>query len=92
LHLFQLAYRLFVTVKDAEKKYDLSSLKHCISAGEPLNPEVIKEWKRRFNLDIYDGIGMTEVMVYLSNIKGLEIRPGSCGKPQPGKDMCDSKS
>ena len=79
------AYRLFVAVKDAEKKYDLSSLKHCISAGEPLNPEVIKEWKRRFNLDIYDGIGMTEVMVYLSNIKGLEIRLGSCGKPQPGK-------
>lgn len=79
------AYRLFVAVKDAEKNYDLSKLSHCISAGEPLNPEVIKEWKRRFGLDIYDGIGMTEVMVYLSNIKGMNVRPGSCGRPQPGK-------
>ena len=78
------AYRMFVTVKDAGKKYDLSSLRHCISAGEPLNPEVIKKWKDMFNLDIYDGIGMTEIMVYLSNMEGLEIKPGSCGRPQPG--------
>ncbi|MCK4349003.1 MAG: acyl-CoA synthetase, partial [Thermoplasmatales archaeon] len=78
------AYRMFVTVKDAGKKYDLSSLRHCISAGEPLNPEVIKRWKDMFNLDIYDGIGMTEIMVYLSNMEGLEIKPGSCGRPQPG--------
>ena len=79
------AYRMFVTVKDAEKKYDLSGLSHCISAGEPLNPEVIKKWKKMFGLDIYDGIGMTEVMVYLSNIEGMKIKPGSCGNPQPGK-------
>ncbi|RLF53651.1 MAG: acyl-CoA synthetase [Thermoplasmata archaeon] len=79
------AYRMFLTVKDAEKKYDLSNLRHCISAGEPLNPEVIKRWKQRFGIEIHDGIGMTEVMVYLSNIKGMKIKPGSCGKPQPGK-------
>lgn len=79
------AYRIFVTVKDAEKNYDLSNLKHCISAGEPLNPEVIKKWKRMFDLEIYDGIGMTEVMVYLSNIQGIKVKPGSCGQPQPGK-------
>ncbi len=79
------AYRIFVAVKDAEKNYDLSNLKHCISAGEPLNPEVIKKWKRMFDLEIYDGIGMTEVMVYLSNIQGMKVKPGSCGRPQPGK-------
>jgi acetyl-CoA synthetase len=78
------AYRMFLTVPDAEKTYDLSSLRHCISAGEPLNPGVIKEWKRRFGLDAYDGIGMTEVMVYLSNMKDMKIKLGSCGKPQPG--------
>jgi len=78
------AYRMFLAVKDAEKKYDLSSLRHCISAGEPLNPNVISEWKRRFGLDIFDGIGMTEIMVYVSNMKGMNIKPGSCGKPQPG--------
>ncbi|MBN1390080.1 MAG: acyl-CoA synthetase [Candidatus Thermoplasmatota archaeon] len=78
------SYRMFLTVKDFEKRYDLSTLKHCISAGEPLNPEVISEWKRRLGIQIYDGIGMTECMVYLSNIPGMDIRPGSCGKPQPG--------
>jgi len=78
------AYRMFLTVKDAEKKYNLKSLRQCISAGEPLNPKVISEVKRRFGLDVYDGIGMTEVMVYVSNMKGMKIKPGSCGKPHPG--------
>jgi acetyl-CoA synthetase/medium-chain acyl-CoA synthetase len=79
------AYRMFLTVKDADKKYDLSALRHCISAGEPLNPRVIQIWKNRFGLDIYDGIGMTEIMVYLSNYEGMKIKPGSCGRPQPGR-------
>jgi acetyl-CoA synthetase len=78
------AYRMFVAVKDAEKRYDLSSVRRYISAGEPLNPGVIKEWKRRFRVEIYDGIGMTEIMVYLSNMNGMKIKLGSCGKPQPG--------
>jgi len=81
-------YRMFLTIEQAEERYDLSSLTHCISAGEPLNPEVMNTWKKRFGLDIYDGIGMTEVMVYLSNLKDMPIKPGSCGKPQPGK-ICD---
>ena len=79
------AYRMFVTVEDAKKKYDLSSLRHCVSAGEPLNPEVIKKWKKLVGLDLHDGIGMTEIMVYLSNLRGMKIKPGSCGRPQPGK-------
>lgn len=79
------AYRMFVAVKDADKKYDLSGIRHCISAGEPLNPEVIKKWKKFFKLDIYDGIGMTEIMVYLSNLINMKIKLGSCGRPQPGK-------
>jgi len=81
-------YRVFVKVPDFENKYNLSGLRHCISAGEPLNPEVIEIWKDRLGLDIYDGIGMTEVMVYLSNQRDMKIKPGSCGRPQPGK-MCD---
>jgi acetyl-CoA synthetase len=79
------AYRMFLTLKDVNKKYDLSALRHCISAGEPLNPEIIKKWKKLFDLAIFDGIGMTEIMVYLSNIRDMKIKPGSCGKPQPGK-------
>jgi len=79
------AYRMFLKIKDPLKKFDLTALRHCISAGEPLNPRVIQLWKNRFGLDIYDGIGMTEIMVYLSNYKGMKIKPGSCGKPQPGR-------
>lgn len=77
-------YRQFLAIEGAERRYDLSSLRHCISAGEPLNPEVVTEWKRKFGATIHDGIGMTELMVYLSNMRGMEIKPGSCGRPQPG--------
>jgi benzoate-CoA ligase family protein len=79
------AYRMFLTIENPMKKYDISALRHCISAGEPLNPRVIQVWKKRTGLDIYDGIGMTEIMVYLSNYEGMKIKPGSCGKPQPGR-------
>ncbi len=79
------AYKMLVEVKDAEKKYDLSHLKHCISAGELSSPEITKKWKQKFNLDIYEGIGMTEIMVYLSNFNGMKIKQGSYGKPHPGK-------
>jgi len=86
-------YRMFITVDDFENKYDLSSLRHCISAGEPLNPEVIEIWREKLGLEIYDGIGMTEVMVYLSNLRDMKIKPGSCGRPQPGKicEIVDNK-
>ena len=79
------AYRMFLTIKNPAKKYDISSLRHCISAGEPLNPQVIQVWKDRTGLEIYDGIGMTEIMVYLSNYEGMKMKPGSCGRPQPGR-------
>ena len=45
---------------------------------------MVVEWERILGLEILDGIGMTECMVYLSNLKGMKIKPGSCGKPQPG--------
>lgn len=78
------AYRMLLTVKDAEKKYDLSSIRHSICAGEPLPAATFEEWKRRFGIILYEGIGMTEIMVYCSNLIGMKIRPDSCGKPQPG--------
>jgi acetyl-CoA synthetase len=78
------ALRMMLTVEGAEKRYPLKSLRRVISAGEPLNPEVIQLWKKRFGQEIHEGIGMTEVMVYLSNMEGMALRPGSCGKPQPG--------
>jgi benzoate-CoA ligase family protein len=77
-------YANLLQVENAEKKYDLSSLRICTSAGEALPTEIYYEWKRRFNLEILDGIGSTELMhVFISNRPG-ESRPGSSGKLVPG--------
>jgi acyl-coenzyme A synthetase/AMP-(fatty) acid ligase len=69
-------------------KYDWSSLRHCVSAGEPLNPEVIKVWQQATGLTIYDGFGQTETVNLVANYRCMEVRPGSMGKPTPGFDVC----
>jgi len=60
--------------------YDWSRLRHCVSAGEPLNPEVIKVWQAATGLTIYDGYGQTETVNLLANFRCLEVRPGSMAK------------
>jgi acyl-coenzyme A synthetase/AMP-(fatty) acid ligase len=68
--------------------YDWSGLRHCVSAGEPLNPEVIKVWTDATGLTIYDGYGQTETVNLVANYRCLPVRPGSMGKPTPGFDVC----
>jgi acetyl-CoA synthetase len=63
---------------------DFSSLRHCFGAGEPLNPEAMRAWKKATTCDIYDGYGQTETINIVANFPGMEIRPGSMGKPCPG--------
>ncbi len=75
-------YRLLVLEDLA--KYDLSGLRHCTSAGEPLNPEVIKQWQDGTGLTIYDGYGQTESVLLVGNYRCLPVIPGSMGKPTPG--------
>ncbi|RLL41717.1 acetate--CoA ligase [Oceanobacillus piezotolerans] len=71
--------------EDKVKNYDLSSLRHIMSVGEPLNPEVITWGIKAFNLRIHDTWWMTETGAQLIvNIPALEVRPGSMGKPIPG--------
>ena len=76
------AYRMMV-LEDLEK-YDLSSLRHCTGAGEPLNPEVMKLWEDGTGLTIYDGYGQTETTLLVANYRCLPVKPGSMGKPVPG--------
>jgi acetyl-CoA synthetase len=65
--------------------YDLSGLRHCTSAGEPLNPEVIRAWREGTGgLTVYDGYGQSETAVLVANYRAVEVRPGSMGKPVPG--------
>ncbi|HEV8653772.1 MAG TPA: acyl--CoA ligase, partial [Actinomycetes bacterium] len=68
--------------------YDWSRLRHCVSAGEPLNPEVIKVWREATGLTVYDGYGQTETVNLLANYRCIPVRPGSMGKPTPGFDVC----
>ena len=76
-----------ILVREDLARYDLSSLRHCTSAGEPLNPEVIRIWKEATGTDIYDGYGQTETVNMVANFRCLPIKPGSMGKPVPGFDM-----
>ena len=64
-------------------KYDYSSIKHFTSAGEPLNPEVIKVWQEATGKTIHEGYGQTETTVLIANYPFLPVKPGSMGKPLP---------
>ena len=67
--------------------YDLSSVRLCLSAAEPLAPSVLRRWQETFGLDILDGIGSTEMLhIYCSNRPGA-IVPGTSGAPVPGYEL-----
>jgi acetyl-CoA synthetase len=68
-------------------KYDLSSLRHCSVAGEPLSPEIYDEWLQKTGLKLYEGFGQTETTLALGTFKWMEPNPGSMGKPSPGYDI-----
>ena len=78
-------YRMFVLEKLEEFRF--ASLRHCVGAGEPLNPEIIQTWKRATGITIRDGYGQTETVLLCGNYPGLETRFGSMGKPAPGIDL-----
>jgi|tagenome__1003787_1003787.scaffolds.fasta_scaffold20959453_3 benzoate-CoA ligase family protein len=79
-------YGAMVNLPDAAE-HDLSSVRMCVSAAEPLAPEVLRRWQRCFGLDIVDGIGSTEMLhIYCCNRPG-EVQPGTSGTPVPGYEL-----
>ncbi len=80
------AFRMLMGAGDeVVKKFDLSSLRHILSVGEPLNPEVVRWGKKVFDLRIHDTWWMTETGAQvICNYPAMDIRPGSMGKPIPG--------
>lgn len=76
-------YRMMLAVEGAEKRHDLTSLRRCISAGETLPAQTFKAWRERFHCEIFDGIGQSEVHIFCAEVPGMEIKPGSMGKPLP---------
>lgn len=79
-------YRLML--QNDVKKYDLSSLTHCCTAGEALNPEIFNKWKDATGLEIYEGFGQTETTLCIATIyPWTKPIPGSIGFPVPGYDV-----
>ncbi len=68
-------------------KFDLSCIKHCCIAGEPLNPEVFKKWYSLTGLKLCEGFGQSESSVMLANFQWFDPIPGSTGKPSPLYDI-----
>jgi benzoate-CoA ligase len=72
-------YAAMLQVENARARFDLSSLRFCVSAGEALPAEIFRRWQDRFGLEIVDGIGSTEMLhIFLSNRPGA-CRPGTSG-------------
>lgn len=68
-------------------QYDLGSIRSFVSAGEPLNKEVIDFFEEKFGITIREGYGQTETAGLVLNYMGITVRPGSMGKPMPGQDV-----
>lgn len=78
-------YRFFI--KEDLTGYDLSCIKHCSIAGEPLNPEVYTQFLKATGLKLMEGYGQTELTLTVGTFPWLDPKPGSMGKPAPGYDI-----
>ena len=63
---------------------DISAIRECVAAGEPLNPEVIEQVRRAWGITVRDGYGQTETTAQVGNTPGQELKLGSMGRPLPG--------
>ena len=74
-------YRLLM--REGLSADDFASVKHCCTAGEPLSPSIVEEFKNLTGLVIHEGYGQSESNVLIANFPWFEARPGSMGKPSP---------
>ncbi len=65
--------------------HDLMSLRHGVSAGEALSPDLLTRWREATGTWLYEALGMSEISTYVSSRPGEPIRPGSPGRPQTGR-------
>ncbi|MCL1796004.1 MAG: AMP-binding protein [Clostridia bacterium] len=76
----------FMLLEDM-RRFDLSSIETCCIAGEPLSPEVYRQWQEVTGLALYEGFGQSEGSVLIANFPWFEPKPGSTGKPSPLYDI-----
>jgi acyl-coenzyme A synthetase/AMP-(fatty) acid ligase len=77
-------YRQILKYGDLDA-HDLSSLRHGCTAGEPLPVELLEAWTRLTGKPLYEALGMSEISTYISSGPSIPVRPGSPGRPQPGR-------
>jgi acetyl-CoA synthetase/medium-chain acyl-CoA synthetase len=80
---------LRLIVRQRLSKWSFPSLRHCVTAGEPLNPEIMRLWKAATGLTLHEGYGQTETTVLVGNFRSHHraVRPGSMGLAAPGLDL-----
>jgi 2-aminobenzoate-CoA ligase len=82
------AYRKMLQVPGARSTYDLSSVRLCTGGGESLGAETYQAWKDAFGLEIYEGLGTTEMMfVFISSAVTRRVKPGAIGPAVPGYEL-----
>lgn len=79
-------YRQIIQKTSADKA-TVPSLRMCMSAGEHLSDDMLAAWRKRFGMEIYEAVGMSEFSYYLSQSIHRPIRAGSAGFPQPGHQI-----
>ncbi len=88
LTILPTSYRKMLQVPDAESRYDLSSVRMCTGGGEALTAETYGQWLDRFGLEIYEGLGTTEMLyVFVSAAVTEKAKPGSIGTSVPGYEV-----
>ena len=88
LTLAPTAYRKMLQVPDAKTKFDLGSLRVCTGGGESLTAPTYHAWKEKFGLEIFEGLGTTEMMyVFASNVVSRKVKAGSFGQAVPGYEL-----
>ncbi|XP_063652394.1 acyl-coenzyme A synthetase ACSM5, mitochondrial-like [Pan troglodytes] len=74
-------------VQEDLTRYQFQSLRHCLTGGEALNPDVREKWKHQTGVELYEGYGQSETVVICANPKGMKIKSGSMGKASPPYDV-----
>ncbi len=63
------------------------SLRHALTAGEALAPPLLEAWRRQTGRELYEALGMSEISTYISSSPTTPVKPGSPGRPQPGRSV-----